>query len=99
MARRITCLGMLPVMMKPPIPTLICRDRRYGVAVADGVPPGVDVGDGVPPGVDVGDAAGVAVGDGVPPGVGVGTGPPFPRSYTSSKPTPVPLFRPASNAV
>src|SRR5476651_2480900 len=49
----------------------------------------VAVGVGVP---------GVGVGDGVP-GVGVGKGPPFPRSYTSTNPTPVPLFTPASTAV
>ena len=58
---------------------------REGATVAVAVAVGV----GVP---------GVGVGDGVP-GVGVGTGPPFPRSYTSTKPTPVPLFTPASTAV
>ncbi len=66
------------------------------LGVGEGVNPGEDVGDGVGdgvnPGEDVGDGVGV-------PGVGVGEGVPFPRSYTSTTPMPVPLFRPASRAV
>src|SRR5438477_5817559 len=54
----------------------------------------VGVGD-TPPGVEVA----VAVGPGVPLGPGDGPGPPLPRLYTSTKPTPVPLFFPASSAV
>src|SRR5437762_3528714 len=59
-------------------------------------PAGVGDGD-APPGVDV--AVAVAVGTGVPPGVADEAGPPPPRSYASTKPTPVPLFFPASSAV
>src|SRR5207253_8138901 len=58
-------------------------------------PAGVGVGDcggGDPPGVDV--AVAVAVGP------GVGDGPPtLRRSYTSTRPTPVPLLTPESSAV
>src|SRR5450631_1351304 len=70
-----------------------------GVGLAGGVGVGVPagVGDGVPPGV--GDGVPPGVGDGVPPGVGVGTGAPCPRSYTSTRPIPVPLLSPASSAV
>src|SRR5204862_849281 len=55
-------------------------------------PTGVGDAD-APPGVDV--AVAVAVG----PGVADEAGPPPPRSYASTKPTPVPLFFPASSAV
>ena len=60
-----------------------------GLGLAEGA--GVGVGE-APPGVNV--AVAVAVGDGVPSGL-----PPFARSYTSTSPTPVPLFTPESSAV
>src|SRR5664279_1488624 len=80
MARMSTCIGAVPVMMNPPMPTFspvptrirVERLRacagRIGVGV--GVIPGVGVETGVPVGVAVG--AGVEVG--VTTGVGVGVG-------------------------
>src|ERR1700694_543286 len=84
-ARSTTGLGAFPVMMKPPMPTLLPVSTRkrvemsnawdgedVGVGVGVGVTPGV--GCGVTPGVGVGVAAGVAVAVGVATGVGVGVG-------------------------
>ena len=53
----------------------------------------VGVGTGLPP------AVAVAVAVGVEPGVGVVIGAPPPRSYASTKPFPVPPFKPARSAV
>ena len=74
MARSSTCLGAVPVMMNPPMPTLsplstcIRVERLTGCAAGGGV----GVGVGVRVGVGVG-GGGVGVGvDGVDVGVGVG---------------------------
>src|SRR5215210_1647185 len=81
--RTITCLEALPVMMKPPMPTLSPTDTRMRVerltacvinpGVAVGVAVGIAVGVGVgPPGVAVAVAMGVAVAVAVALGVGPG---------------------------
>src|ERR1044072_6569234 len=79
MARRSRCLGPVPVMINPPMPTLapICTCARveWFRACAAGVGLGVDVGVGI--GVVVGLAVGVTgrgVGVSVPVGVGVEEG-------------------------
>src|SRR5205085_7351186 len=59
---------------------------KFSTHGCDGV--GLTGGVGVGPG---------GVGDGVPLGDGIGV--PFPRSYASTRPTPVPSFFPASSAV
>src|SRR5436190_24301334 len=78
MARRSKCLGALPVMMRPPMPTLapvrtFMRVERFWACagVADGVT--VGAGDGVTPGVGVGGAT-VAVAVAVAVAVGVAEG-------------------------
>ena len=81
-----------------------------GAGVGDAVGAGVEVGAGVPvgPGVEVGAGVPVGAGVAVPPGVGVavgtavgpGVGPGAAlRSYTSTVPIPVVLFRPESSTV
>src|ERR1043166_3519403 len=79
MARRSTCLGPVPVMINPPMPTLapVCTrirvERLRACAAGDAL--GVDVGVGI--GVVVGLGVGVTgggVGVGVPGGVGVEEG-------------------------
>ena len=74
-------------------PSKFSTHGPVGVGLVDGV--GVGGGGVPPPGVDVAVAVGVAV----PLGVAEGTGGPLPRSYTSTRPFPVPLFTPASSAV
>src|SRR6266446_6165270 len=83
-ARRIRCLGPVPVMMNPPMPTLspvwtrVRVERFRGCAAGVGVPEGVGdggtvgVADGATVGVPVGVVVAVAVGGGtviVPVGV------------------------------
>src|ERR1700730_921380 len=64
-ARIITCFGMLPVMMKPPMPTLspVCTRIRVERLITFDVDVGLGVG--------VGGGAAVGVGAGVVIGVGV----------------------------
>src|SRR5436190_13389034 len=78
MARRRRCLAAVPVMMKPPMPTLspvwarkrVERLRDWAAGVGTGVRVPAGVGEAVPAGVGV--IAGV--GEGVTGGVGVVTG-------------------------
>jgi hypothetical protein len=69
-----TCFGLVPVMMKPPIPTSFPVPTRSRVErlVACVTPPGVAVGVAVGVGVIV---------PGVRVGVGVGVGPPGQNQY------------------